>query len=136
MRRVLLAIGLLVFASSLRAAENCSANILPTCVAIDSATSGAEYTSATINTFGHRNLGAQVKCNANPCAVVVNIDCRSGSNMDWFACASVTNPAAADANGNGGTYTSLPRSYQYRIHIPASTFTSGTVSANFERYNQ
>ena len=56
--------------------------------------------------------------------------------MDWFACASVTNSAAADANGNGGTYTSLPRSYQYRIHIPASTFTSGTVSANFERYNQ
>lgn len=124
------------WAAGLYAAETCSANALPTCIAIDSATSGAGYTSATINTFGHRNLGVQVTGTAGT-AAIINIDCRASSSAaEWFTCATVTNPSGPDANTVGGSYISLPRAYQYRVNIPASTFTAGTVSAFFERYNQ
>ena len=107
----------------------------PTCIAIDSAVNGSTYTSATIPTYSHRNLGVQAKCNSGPCQVIINVDCRSFTNMDWYACATITNPAVADANGDGGNYLSLPRAYQYRINVPALTFTSGTITVNFERYN-
>ena len=131
MRRVLLAIGLLVFASSLRAAETCSANTLPVCVALDAVTSTGA--SSTVNTFGHRNLSAQVWSAAGSVATV-NIECRSAATAPWFACASVVNPTQADVNGEGGAYITLPRSYQYRVNVIA--YTSGNISATIERYNQ
>lgn len=133
MKRLLsiaLFLGAILFSSPAWATETCSKTdahkegALPVCLAIDAAQTTA--TSATIDTFGHRNLGVQIWSAAGSSAVV-DVECRTGSTAPWYLCYTKSNPDAT------GVYVSLPRAYQYRVHI--STWVSGIVSVNFERYN-
>lgn len=133
MRKLLLALVFLAAAASARAAEDCSQTDalpqgkLPACLAIDGVTTTT--TSSTINSFGHRILGAQIWSAAGSVATV-DVNCRSYASSTvtppWYPCYSTTNPSAA------GVYVSLPRAYQYQVVV---TWTSGTVYATFERYN-
>lgn len=131
MKRVILSVfACLALAAGARAAETCSAaagrpdGALPSCVAVDAATS--TITSATINTFGYRTLGVQIWSAAGSTATV-NVNCRSYTTGPWYPCYTTSDPSAA------GVYVSLPRAYQYQCHVAA--WTAGTVSCVFERYN-
>lgn len=123
-----------LFALALRvplaATETCSASTtngpagaLPMCVALDAVTTTGA--SATVDTFSHRLLRAQVWSAAGSVATVT-VDMRSSTTAPWFTVLTITNPSST------GEYWSVPRGYQMRVNV--SAYTSGTISSTIERY--
>jgi hypothetical protein len=130
LRFVLLALFALAIRVPLSATETCSASAangpagtLPMCLALDQVTTTGA--SATVDTFSHRLLRAQVWSAAGSVATVT-VDMRSNPSAPWFTVVTITNPSAS------GEYWSVPRGYQMRVNV--SAWTSGTISATIERY--
>ena len=135
MKRFLLACALgLGLSITLQAAETCSKTAtrkngdLPSCIAIDAVTTNA--TSATIDTFGYRELSAQIWSAAGSGAVV-DINCRGSEAGPWYRSYTVTNPGATTDTGMKSV--TIARDYQCQAVV--HDWTSGTVSVTFNRYS-
>lgn len=124
------ALGLLLSALSLTAAENCSltgsAEVRPVCRALDAQTTATASVGVLTAPFSQPSV--QIWGVAGSSTVAV--ECRTSTSAPWYPC----NPSGADlVNVDAtGVYWTLPRSSYYRVNLKACT--GCTVSANFELF--
>jgi hypothetical protein len=114
-------------------AETCSSTSsrpqgeLPTCIAIDAATT--DTTSATINTYGYPYLSLSVKVAEASSTARINIQCKEYTDDQWHECAEdIVDPDNTDRSDQA---VNLSSASYYRITTTGHV--AGTITIYFTR---
>lgn len=132
MKRLSLALGVVLIAAAARGAEDCSKagtaqEALPTCTAIFEATGAEPAAGATSVSVQRKKPGMSVQAwDANAAVNQVVIECRSRSTAPWYPCYTLA--ANIDATGK---FATLPAAAMYRARLTGCV--GCKVSVNFEQ---